>query len=108
MKNYQVPESELMSSGHLACQGCSATQAMRFALKALGDKTVLVMPACCWSVIDGAFPHTAVQVPLFLQDLTDVVGANGDGRVLVSVDGFIDAQRSLRVLQRPIQVPLFQ
>jgi len=54
-----------MSSGHLACQGCGATQAMRFALKALGPKTVLVMPACCWSVIDGPFPHSAVTVPVF-------------------------------------------
>jgi pyruvate/2-oxoacid:ferredoxin oxidoreductase beta subunit len=54
-----------MSSGHLACQGCGATQAMRFVLKALGPKTVLVMPACCWSVIDGPFPHSAVTVPVF-------------------------------------------
>jgi len=65
MKNYNIPEHELMSSGHLACQGCGATQAMRFALKALGEKTVIVMPACCWSVIDGPFPHTAVKVPVF-------------------------------------------
>jgi pyruvate/2-oxoacid:ferredoxin oxidoreductase beta subunit len=65
MKNYPIPEQELMSAGHLACQGCGATQAMRFALKALGEKTVIVMPACCWSVIDGPFPHTAVQVPVF-------------------------------------------
>lgn len=65
MNNFHIPESELMSSGHLACQGCGATQAMRFALKALGPKTVLVMPACCWSVIDGPFPHSAVTVPVF-------------------------------------------
>lgn len=65
MKNYNIPENELMTAGHLACQGCGATQAMRFALKALGEKTVIVMPACCWSVIDGPFPHTAVQVPIF-------------------------------------------
>lgn len=54
-----------MSSGHLACQGCGGANAMRFALKALGEKTVLVMPACCWSVIDGPFPHTAITVPVF-------------------------------------------
>jgi pyruvate/2-oxoacid:ferredoxin oxidoreductase beta subunit len=65
MKNFPIPETELMTSGHLACQGCGATQAMRFALKALGEKTVIVMPACCWSVIDGPFPHTSLQVPVF-------------------------------------------
>jgi pyruvate/2-oxoacid:ferredoxin oxidoreductase beta subunit len=65
MKNFPISEQELMTPGHLACQGCGATQAMRFALKALGDKTVIIMPACCWSVIDGPFPHTSVQVPIF-------------------------------------------
>ena len=54
-----------MSSGHLACQGCAAANAMRYALKALGPKTILVMPACCWAVIDGPFPHSAVKVPVF-------------------------------------------
>jgi len=60
----KIPTSELMTSGHLACQGCGATQAMRFALKALGPKTALVIPACCWSVIDGPFPHTSLKVPI--------------------------------------------
>lgn len=65
MSEYTLPEIEMMTSGHLACQGCGATQAMRFALKALGPKTVLVMPACCWSVIDGPFPHSSLKVPIF-------------------------------------------
>ena len=65
MKAARIPTEELMGSGHLACQGCGATMAMRFALKALGSKTVLVIPACCWSVIDGTFPHSAVDVPIF-------------------------------------------
>ncbi len=65
MSKYPISEEELMSSGHLACQGCGATQAMRFALKALGRKTIIVMPACCWSVINGPFPHSSVQVPIF-------------------------------------------
>jgi pyruvate/2-oxoacid:ferredoxin oxidoreductase beta subunit len=61
----KIPTPELMTSGHLACQGCGATQAMRFALKALGPKTALVIPACCWSVIDGPFPHSSLKVPIF-------------------------------------------
>jgi pyruvate/2-oxoacid:ferredoxin oxidoreductase beta subunit len=61
----QIPASELMTSGHLACQGCGATQAMRFALKALGPKTAVVIPACCWAVIDGPFPHSSLKVPIF-------------------------------------------
>jgi pyruvate/2-oxoacid:ferredoxin oxidoreductase beta subunit len=37
---------------------------MRYALKALGEQTILVIPACCWSIISGPFPYTAIQVPL--------------------------------------------
>lgn len=65
MRPAKIPTEELMTSGHLACQGCGATQAMRFALKALGPRTALVIPACCWSVIDGPFPHTSLRVPIF-------------------------------------------
>ena len=54
-----------MGCGNVACQGCGATLAMRHALKALGKNTVIVLPACCWSVIDGPFPHSVVNVPLF-------------------------------------------
>ncbi len=60
-----LPEEELMNSGHLACQGCGATIAMRVVLKALGKKTVLCIPACCWSVIDGPFPYSSLDVPIF-------------------------------------------
>ena len=60
-----LPEEELMNCGHLACQGCGAAQAMRYALKALGQKTILCIPACCWAVIDGAYPHTSLDVPIY-------------------------------------------
>ena len=60
-----LPPEEYMNSGHLACQGCGATLAMRYALKALGQKTALCIPACCWSVIDGPFPYSSLEVPIF-------------------------------------------
>jgi pyruvate/2-oxoacid:ferredoxin oxidoreductase beta subunit len=60
-----LPEEELMNPGHLACQGCGAALAMRYVLKALGKKTALCIPACCWSVIDGPFPYTSLDVPIY-------------------------------------------
>jgi len=60
-----IPEQEIMQPGHLACQGCGGSLAMRYALKVFGKDTILTIPACCWSVIDGPFPYTAVGVPLF-------------------------------------------
>lgn len=63
-KEFDIRGPELCGKGHLACQGCGATLAMRYALKALGKKTVLALPACCWSVIAGPFPHSNLGVPL--------------------------------------------
>ena len=62
--SYNVPEQELMTPGHVACPGCGAPMVARYALKALGDNTVLIVVASCWSIIAGPFPYTAVQVPL--------------------------------------------
>lgn len=61
---YELPSDEIMSPGHVGCGGCGATLSMRLALKALGRQTVLVVPACCWSVIDGPAPYSAAGVPL--------------------------------------------
>ncbi len=60
-----IPEEEIMQPGHLACQGCGATLAMRFVLKGLGRKTILSIPACCCTVIDGPFPYSAYGVPIW-------------------------------------------
>src|SRR5208337_4826680 len=63
-RNLHLSQQELMHSGHLACPGCGAAMGMRFALKVLGPKTVLVMPACCWAVINGPYPYSSLQVPV--------------------------------------------
>ena len=60
-----MPKQEFISPGHMACPGCGAALAMRYILNVLGEKTVVVIPASCWSVIDGVFPYSSVRVPLF-------------------------------------------
>lgn len=60
-----IPEEEIMSPGHLACQGCGASIAMKYALKALGPNTIAAIPACCWAVIDGPFPYSAAGIPIY-------------------------------------------
>jgi pyruvate ferredoxin oxidoreductase beta subunit/2-oxoisovalerate ferredoxin oxidoreductase beta subunit len=37
---------------------------MRYVLDALGEKTIIVIPACCWSIIAGPFPYSTLKVPL--------------------------------------------
>ena len=61
----RVPRRELMASGHLACPGCGGTIAMRLVLKELGPNTMVVLPACCWSVIAGPWPQSSLGVPLY-------------------------------------------
>ena len=63
--NNDKNNEELVCSGHLACQGCGAVIAMRHALKALGPKTIVVIPACCWSIIAAPYPNSALKVPIF-------------------------------------------
>ena len=57
-------DSEYMCSGHVGCPGCGAAIAMRFVLKALGDKTMMVIPACCWSIIAGPYPQSTLKIPV--------------------------------------------
>jgi pyruvate/2-oxoacid:ferredoxin oxidoreductase beta subunit len=60
----EIVDHDYMHPGHVGCPGCGAAIAMRFALKALGEKTVMVIPACCWSIIAGAYPQSALQIPV--------------------------------------------
>ncbi len=64
MKPFDIPQNDYMYSGHVGCPGCGAAIAMKFALKALGEKTIIVMPACCWGVMSGSHPQTALKVPI--------------------------------------------
>ena len=55
---------DLMYPGHVGCPGCGAAVAMKFAMRALGEKTMLVIPACCYAIIAGAHPQTSLKVPV--------------------------------------------
>ena len=55
----EIVDHDYMHPGHVGCPGCGAAIAMRFALKALEEKTVMVIPACCWSII----PCVRIRAP---------------------------------------------
>ena len=73
-----IPDIDYMYPGHVGCPGCGATIAMKFALKALGKKTIVVIPACCWGVIAGPYPQTSLKVPI-LQTAFATAGAAASG-----------------------------
>jgi pyruvate ferredoxin oxidoreductase beta subunit len=60
----ELPREEYLLKGHAACAGCGPSIALKLLFKALGNKIVLVVPACCTTVIQGPYPYTSVAVPL--------------------------------------------
>ena len=61
---YERPKEEMLFAGHIGCPGCGASLSMRYALQALGKKTIVVIPAGCWSTIAGFFPSSSLKVPV--------------------------------------------
>jgi pyruvate/2-oxoacid:ferredoxin oxidoreductase beta subunit len=62
MKISELPIEEYMLPGNRTCAGCGAALAYRHALKALGPKTVVVVPAGCVTVLHGMYPRTSVNM----------------------------------------------
>ena len=84
---FDAKDNEYMYSGHVGCPGCGAAIAMRFTLKALGDKTIVVLPACCWSIIAGPYPQSTLKVPV-IHSAFETGGAVASGvRAALDVKG---------------------
>jgi pyruvate ferredoxin oxidoreductase beta subunit/2-oxoisovalerate ferredoxin oxidoreductase beta subunit len=78
---------DLLHPGHVACPGCGAAVAMKFALQAMGPKTAVVIPACCWGVIAGPYPQSSLRVPI-LQTAFATAGAAASGlRAAMDITG---------------------
>jgi len=60
----ELPKEEYLLKGHAACAGCGPSIAIRLLFKALGNKIILVVPACCTTVIQGPYPFTSFAVPI--------------------------------------------
>ncbi len=57
-------DEELTKPGMSSCQGCGAALAMKIALRGLGKRTVVVFPACCFTVFVGSYPYSSLGVPI--------------------------------------------
>ncbi|EEB73649.1 3-methyl-2-oxobutanoate dehydrogenase subunit beta [Thermococcus sp. AM4] len=64
-KRLTIPAEEHFFAGHTACQGCGASLGLRYVLKAYGRKTIFVIPACCSTIIAGAWPYNTLDANLF-------------------------------------------
>ncbi len=59
----KLPMEEYILKGNAACPGCPATIALRTTLKALGKKTIFIVPASCSAVIQSLVPKTSFAIP---------------------------------------------
>lgn len=92
MAKLTIPAPELLRSGHSACPGCAPALAMRLFLKGLGPRTIVSVPACCWTVIDTPYPTTALDVA-FLDNPIESTGASISGlRAAADALGLRDVQ----------------
>lgn len=82
-----TPQKDLMYSGHVGCPGCGATIAMKFALRALGEKTIMVIPACCWAIIAGPHPQTSLKVPILHTAFETAAAASSGLRAALDMRG---------------------
>lgn len=78
MARLTIPADEWMFRGHAACPGCGPALTMRLLLKGFGPRTILSVPACCWTVIGTPFPTTALGVPM-LDNPIEATGASISG-----------------------------
>jgi pyruvate/2-oxoacid:ferredoxin oxidoreductase beta subunit len=73
-----IPKEELLIPGHMGCLGCGGALAMRYVLKALGKRTIVSVPACCWAILSGIFPNTCIRVPM-VNTAFETTGASVSG-----------------------------
>ncbi len=85
--NQVYPERELMGSGHLACQGCGATIAVRHVLKVLGEDTIAVVTASCFTIISGPFPYSALKIPFMHTAFETAAVAASGVRAALDIQG---------------------
>ena len=61
----EIPKEEMLLKCPSTCAGCGSLLALRYILKAAGKDTVLVIPACCNSVIQGVYPYMLHTIPVY-------------------------------------------
>ncbi|HJJ35851.1 MAG TPA: thiamine pyrophosphate-dependent enzyme [Methanocorpusculum sp.] len=61
----EIPKEEMLLKCPSTCAGCGSLLALRYILKAAGKDTILVIPACCNSVIQGVYPYMLHTIPVY-------------------------------------------
>lgn len=86
----EIPQDEFFTGGHGGCRGCGAALAVRQAMKALGPRTIVTIPASCMATIGGSGLSTAWEIP-FYHSLFECAPAVASGiRAALDIQGIKD------------------
>lgn len=78
IKLNDIPLKEYIQPGTRLCSGCALQLAYRMALKALGEKTIVTIPASCSTVMHGMQGFSAVDIPV-LHTTFETTAASASG-----------------------------
>jgi pyruvate ferredoxin oxidoreductase beta subunit len=85
-----LPQEDLFGPGNAGCRGCGAAIAGRQAMKALGSRTIVTIPASCMATLSGSNQRTAWKVP-FYHTLFEIAPAISAGiRASLDAQGIMD------------------
>ena len=86
----QLPKEELFGQGNVGCKGCGAAIAGRQAMKVLGERTIITVPASCFATLGGNNRKTTWKTP-FYHTLFECAPAISSGiRAALEVQGIKD------------------
>ncbi len=78
IKLNEIPLKEYVLPGTRLCSGCGLQLAYRMALKALGDRTIVTIPASCSTVMHGMQGFSAVNISV-LHTTFETTAASASG-----------------------------
>jgi len=85
-----LPKEDLFGQGNAGCGGCGAAVAGRQAMKALGSRTIMTIPASCMATMGGSNLKTTWQTP-FYHTLFEIAPAVSSGiRAALDAQGIED------------------
>jgi len=91
MVDFKNPQNqELFGQGNVGCKGCGAAIAGRQAMKVLGERTIITIPASCMATLGGNNTKTTWRVP-FYHTLFECAPAISSGiRAALDIQGIKD------------------
>ncbi len=79
--------NEFLDPGHGCCPGCAIPIIMRTIFQALGENTILVPTAGCFSTISGTFPNSPVKLAAYLTPFASAGAAASGVRAALDMKG---------------------